>query len=450
MKENPPGLVGEIAQFIFDASPMPVKEIAQVAAIGLLAGIAGRAYNVSGTGLNQYVLLIAKTGLGKEAIAGGISKLIKAVRAFAPTALDFVGPTEIASPQALTKWLARQPCIYSIVGEFGLKLKEMSAPRAPAHIAGLKRALLDLYHKSGDGNVMGAMAYSKREDNTPVINSPAFTLIGESTPERFYDSVNEDVVTDGLLPRFSVVEYAGQRQKLNKSHGDVIPSQALTNRVAELVAHCAALSSTGRVQSVSIDPTASAVLDRFEEFIIEQMNSERVIARELWNRAWLKAAKLAALIAVGCNYINPSINASMAQVACDEINAQTVALISRFSKGEVGAIEGNEERQYQSVVRVIAEYSTINFDKLKPYLVPYDMHHARIVPASYVQRRLTSTAAFRGQGGGSKAIDRCLQRLLDADELRQIPKQDVQKRFGQSCRAFQISKPELFLDALDK
>jgi len=39
----PPGFLGEVAQFIYGAAPRPVPEIALAGAIGLLAGIVGRA-----------------------------------------------------------------------------------------------------------------------------------------------------------------------------------------------------------------------------------------------------------------------------------------------------------------------------------------------------------------------------------------------------------------------
>ena len=60
----PPGLVGEIAQFIYAQAPRPVPEISLAGALGMIAGIVGRAYNISGTGLNQYTLLLAPTGTG--------------------------------------------------------------------------------------------------------------------------------------------------------------------------------------------------------------------------------------------------------------------------------------------------------------------------------------------------------------------------------------------------
>src|SRR5690606_18570371 len=56
----PPGLVGEIAQYIYSTSIRPIPEVALVAALGLVAGISGRAYYTSGlpTGLNLYLILL--------------------------------------------------------------------------------------------------------------------------------------------------------------------------------------------------------------------------------------------------------------------------------------------------------------------------------------------------------------------------------------------------------
>ena len=119
----PPGFLGELAQFIYGAAPRPVPEIALAGAIGLLAGIVGRAYNVSNPpiGLNQYVLLLAPTGTGKEAIANGYSALMKSIRSAVPASADFIGPGEMASHQAVIKYMAGgQTSFVSLVGEFGI------------------------------------------------------------------------------------------------------------------------------------------------------------------------------------------------------------------------------------------------------------------------------------------------------------------------------------------
>ena len=97
-----------------------MPEIGLAGALGLVAGIVGRAYNISGTGLNQYVLLLAPTGTGKEAIASGIDKLMAQVIRTVPAASDFIGPGEIASAQAIIKYMSKGPTSFvSLVGEFG-------------------------------------------------------------------------------------------------------------------------------------------------------------------------------------------------------------------------------------------------------------------------------------------------------------------------------------------
>lgn len=459
----PRGLLGEIAQFIYDASPRPVREIALAGAIGFMAGICGRSYNISGTGLNQYVLLIAKTGRGKEAIAAGISKIVTSVAATCPTVREFVGPVEIASPQALTKWLARNPCVFSIVGEFGLKLKEMSAEHAPPHITGIKRALLDLYHKSAYGAVMGAMAYSKREENTAVVHSPSFTLIGESTPEKFFENINEDVVTDGLLPRFLLIEYQGDRLDLSERHAETFPPIPLTEAIICLVAHAQRAAATDMVNNVGMTPEAKRIFDDFEKWTTALINNRdpetnqklptkpNSVVSELWNRAHLKALRLAALYAVGCDHVFPCVTAEQAKLATDEIYWQTKALQARFDAGEIGGgavnAPANEEKQTDVMIHKIAQLAKGKATKGQ-YKVNEDMQRDRVFPFNLLLQTLRIYPVFKNdRRGASDAIRKIYQQLLDNDDLRELPKSQVQEKYGKSCRAFQISNPTRFVEA---
>ena len=112
----PKGLIGEIAEFVHAQSPYPCEEISLCAALALVSGICGKSYNVLGSGVNNYIVLIAKTGCGKEAMAKGIDQIINCVRKTVPTAVDFIGPAEFASPQALSKYLVNSsPSFVSIL-----------------------------------------------------------------------------------------------------------------------------------------------------------------------------------------------------------------------------------------------------------------------------------------------------------------------------------------------
>lgn len=460
----PPGLVGEIAQFIYMSSPRPVPQIALVAAIGLMAGICGRTYNVSGSGLNQFILLIADTGRGKEAISHGISKLMKVVKTSVPGSAAFEGPTQIASPQALSRWLSVSPCFYSIVGEFGLKLKAMSDPKAPPHITGLKAAMLDLYHKSGAGSVWGAMAYSKKEDNTAVVASPAFTLIGESTPLRFFENIDEDVVTDGLLPRFTLFSYEGDQVPMNKARAKVEPSFALVQKLGEVCAYVLSQTSLGNVHDVKLSPDAEEIMDKFEEYARNLINNRdpetgqkkatkpSSIVTELWNRAHIKALRLAAIIAVGMDYVNPCITADVAKAATNEIYWQTQSLKDRFDRGEIGGgainAQASEDKQTDAMVRIIG-----GFAKKKPasertdkYRVSDEMFKDKVFPFNSLLMRLQIYGCFKNdRRGPSEAIRRCYQQLIDNDDIREMPKDQILKLYGKRCRAFMISNPERFV-----
>jgi hypothetical protein len=41
-------------------------------------------------------------------------------------------------------------------------------------------------------------------------------MIGETTPERFYEVLDESMVAEGLLPRFLTIEYKGKRPASSK------------------------------------------------------------------------------------------------------------------------------------------------------------------------------------------------------------------------------------------
>lgn len=440
----PPGLLGEIAHFIFNAAPRPVAETAITAAIGLLAGITGRAYNISGTGLNQYLLLLAPTGTGKEAIAGGINRLLQSIRTSVPASAEFLGPAEFSSGQALAKTLTRRnPCFVSIVGEFGYKMQQLANPRASTSEIMLKRVLLDLFNKSGKNDVFGEVVSADKDKNSVAVNNPSVTILGESTPETFYAATDEHLIADGLLPRFMVIEYTGPRPKRNKNHHEVVPSLPLVERLAEISQYSMTLQHNQSVINVDVEPDALAFLDRIDELVDETINSTETDAlRHLWNRAHIKTLKLAALVAVGCDFLQPKITLEHAQWALNVVTTDIFGIVNRFTRGEIGK-NTSENKQSKLVLDVLKDYLTKNYAEVKGYGVDEKIHRSKIIPYSYVSRRIRGSAPFQNDRmGATHALKRVMQGLIDSGDIQEVGKQQLLQEYSFSGRGFVISHPD--------
>lgn len=444
----PPGLVGKIAQFIYAAAPRPVPEIALAGAISLMAGIVGRAYNISGTGLNQYVLLLAPTGTGKEAIATGIDKLMNAVIKTVPAAVDFIGPGQIASPQALIKYMSKTANSFvSIVGEFGLQLQQMGSVNAPPHLMGLRAMLLDLYNKSGEGKILRPSIYSDREKNTNSVLAPSLTLMGESTPEKYYEALHEGMISEGLLPRFTTIEYYGERPPLNQAHIFAQPSFDVIEQLSTICAHALMLNSQHKAIHVQIEPEAKKLYEDFDRHCDLNINAaDRDLRKQLWNRAHIKALKLGALVAVGCNPYDPVINLEVATWAQHLIVADVRNLLERFDTGEVGQ-DNDEDKQIAQVIRMAKAYLEAEWKDIEKYKTGSSkLHDDKIIPFSFLSKRLMQVGVFRkDRMGSSFAIKRTLKIMVDRGDLQEVSKATLEKSYGTQALCYAVANAKVFV-----
>jgi hypothetical protein len=425
----PPGLVGEVAQYIYASAVRPVREVALVAALGLVAGIAGRSYNVSGTGLNQYLLLVARTGTGKEDGPKGVERLLAALRPSVPAVDDFIGPGAFASGQGLIRTLDKQPSFVSMMGEWGLTLQMLNDPRAPSSTQLLKRALLDLYSKSGWNNVLRSTAYSDMEKNTSTVFAPALSFVGDTTPETLYSALTLGDVADGLLPRMTVVEYKGKRPHLNK-HNSTAPDAPLLDHLAALAQSALTMRNDNRNMPVPMDNDGTALLDAYNQDCDARMREDGVGvgALQLWNRAHLKALKVAALLAVGINHHAPVITGPVAQWSIEFVTRTTWDILARFEDGDVGNGEG---KQRNEVKRLIDSYFRMSTKQLSSYRAKKEWRDAGVVPYGFLAMRASSMPAFRvGFAPSSRQLKDLLDTLVASDWLGIVPKQQAREKFA--------------------
>lgn len=442
----PPGLCGEIAQFIYQCAPRPVKEIAIAGALGLMSGVCGRAYNISGTGLNTYTFLLAKTGRGKEAMGRGINKLVACAAKTVPAASNFIGPSRISSPQALVKFLSKTSNSFvSILGEFADTLKRMSNDSRNPIQQDVRIAMLDLYNKSGAGDVLGSLIYSDKDKNTDAFNAPAFSVIGEATPEKFYELLSKSMIDEGLLPRCTIIEYHGNRTQLNAHHDKAVPSQQLIDRFSALCAYALQLNNGNNVITVGIDKDAEKLINEFNIKCDNEVNKGDSVAGELWSRAHVKVLKLAASLAVGVNYIQPVINVECATWALQLITQDVLNLLGRFESGEIG-VNNVQNDQATDIKKVIKKYVSGSWDDAKKYAGCSEiLFQLKIIPHSYITACCRQRASFKNDRlGPVPAIGIAIKSLVDCGEIVELSPLDKKaKNLTERSRLYVISGMQL-------
>lgn len=441
--EFPEGLVGEIADYIYRSSPRPVREISLAAAFGLMAGICGSAYNVSNTGLNLYLAVLAPTGTGKEALQGGISRLMENVRAIVPAAPMFIGAGEYASPQALIKHLHKKSKNFvSVIGECGMWLKTLSDPNAHERHSGLRRLLLDLYGKSGQRSVLHPTAYADTDKNTDPIRQPAVSLLGESTAARFFECIDETLIAEGFVPRWLIIEYDGDRPPMNRTHAQVFPSNQLMDGMIKLTQYAIQLIDTMQSIHVSFTPEAQQMEMDFDAFCDAQINATGEEAlRNLWSRVHMKVLKIAALVAVGRNITTPVIDAYCWNYATALVLKDTNRMCRRYNSGQLAArIEASNTEQHQAIMDAIKMYMDSPSNSLEGYGVTQQMIDSMAIPYTFFSRKLGRRSVFyRDRRGSAVAIQRALDEAVNTGLLVLVPPNQSKQTYDYSGKLWVIA-----------
>lgn len=432
----PPGMAGALAGFIYNSAPRPVKEVAIVAALGWLAGVAGKAYMVPQSGLNIYLVLVARSAVGKEAMHSGISLLTRTLleKGFV-TASHFVDFTEYASGPALQKAVAANQSFLNISGEWGRKLRRLAHDNErDGPMQSLRTVMTNLYQKSGPQSIVGGLGYSNKEQNVASISGVAYSLIGETTPGTFYDALTESMMEDGFLSRFTIVEYNGDRPPMN-AMPQLYMDDELVQVCGKLTHQAAKLNEMHRNHMVQRTDEAKGIMDAFDAECDAQINKTlEENWRQMWNRAHLKALRIAALLAVADNPYEPVITPVHINWAIELIHRDIRIMQRKIEDGDVGQGDSTRERKVLSFCK---EY--LGKPLPKGYGIGDGMHAQGIVPRKYFQIRTQRMSAFTSHKlGATKSLDDTLRSLCDSGYLMEMDKMKAAESYGFQGRCFRI------------
>lgn len=424
---RPPGIIGDMADYFYWQAQRPVREIALVSAIAAFAGIAGRQFNTpTDAGLNLYCVLLAKTSTGKEAMNHGISRLFAAAKHNVPAIENFLGASGIASGPALQRQIEKHPCCLSILGEFAHLLTNMSANNAAPHYVSMRGTFLNMYTKSGRGNVFHPSVYSEKEKNIAAVAEPAFSFLGECTPGLFFECLSEDSIASGLLTRFFIIQYHGDRVAANKTRYPD-PPRELVSQFCDFAALTLGHQRANKVVNAQFNERTQFLSETFDAMCDEEIrNNESGVTRDLFGRGHLTALKIASLYAISRNPYHPEIQESDWMAAQALVTNSINNIVRKFRRGEVGKLKETSEKALQLVrdqVKIYIEKHVQTGKIPTVYKVTEEMLRNGVMPYTFFQSKLASRPEFNPQYGlkGSTLLKTLLKDLCDQGLLAEVP-----------------------------
>lgn len=423
----PSGLVGEIAQAIYDFAPVPVAEIALTGALAFMSGICGRCYNFNGAGLNMYYLLVASSGTGKEAMKEGIDMLYYEIGK-GKSGIDcsnFRGPMKIASEQAIIKHFSdsRSKSLLSIYGEVAKEFEKIKNANKASTGFDFQDILLKFYSMSGHGKVLDESIYSDRKNNAGGIENVSFSFLGQSVPKRFFDTLTDDMILNGLIPRFVVVEYSGPCGYLSENMKRADP--ALVERLQDFISNAIMLNEENQILQVKVEDEAKNYLREIMKYCTDYKNStENEVIKELWNRVHFNIQKLAAIVAIGRNAYDPCINSDDVSWAYDFVKKSVHLLTSKVEEGELGGKSENVSmgQNLHKIMRIVRRWYTEEFTAAEKKTKRYaELKKEGVIPMQYIQQR--AAAAMKDQ----HTFKGTIEALISSGELIRLSHADKDK-----------------------
>lgn len=162
------------------------------------------------------------------------------------------------------------------------------------------------------------------------------------------------MMEDGFMSRFLIVSYDGERPLPNKEPPPELLPEDLT-QWADLVRQAIRYQTpidTPPPCVVEVSADAYEKLERFELHCIDSVNAtDDEAERQVWNRAHLKAMKVACLLAVADHYLYPQIQMEHAAWALALVRQDIAVFQSRKRNGDIGTDDSARERKLVAFMR---------------------------------------------------------------------------------------------------
>jgi len=330
---RPSGIIADIADYITRTAVRPQPLFSMVGALSLVANVMGRKYETeSGLRSNLYLVAIGATGCGKNHARSCIKKILAAA-----DLEDNLGGEELASGQSILSRASSTPNVLFQLDEFGMFMKSVQSPNSGSHLASILSILMKLFSSAGD--IYVGTEYANHDKRPRVtIEYPCIGVHATSTGETFYDALESKHVLSGYLNRLLVVETPIDRPERNRKK----VNRDIPHVILEWCSVAANPAGAGRGNLSGVNPAtplmvvktadAATMFDQYDERIdvaIRETSGSGLDS--LYNRAWEHADKVALVLAVAENPVEPVVKKEHAEFAIAFVDWSIACLVHQVN-----------------------------------------------------------------------------------------------------------------------
>jgi len=303
-----PGFIAQVMDFTLAHAPYPNVGLAFCGAMALQSYLAGRKVCDSGDlRPNIYLLALASSGTGKDFPRKVNSRVL-----FEIGHVSALGD-KFASGEGIQDALARTSAMLFQNDEMDGVLRQINLDRENKRES-IPNILLTLYTSANDVYPIRVKAGQKEAAH---IDQPHLTLFGTATPQYFYESLSQRMLTNGFFARLIIVDIGKRGEGQSPGSARHLPESIL--QTARWWAEYQ--PGTTRKNLLEVHPEPRVVLcspDAKEAIDALQRRTEREydlaharndeVSRVAWSRTHENAKKMAMLYACSENYEDPVIS----------------------------------------------------------------------------------------------------------------------------------------------
>ena len=350
------GVLGEMRDWILATSPFPNRRMAVMAAFATLSGTTARhLYTPTGLGLGLVMAMLARTTVGKDAPLTAVAKIL-----YAAGLGHMSQPAKSFTVSGFEQGLINSSGACVATGdEIGENLlARILSKKAMSHETMMKTFIMEATGQQDDSAPFALTKRSRNgsRDAAPIqtLDGILFTMLGASTPKRFFETLSNGNVTDGLLGRVLTIN-ADPKPEENEAPFIRVPDS--------VIAALRAIGETGYTGKLNLGgmpiydrvraqwtPEGKARYDLLGKRIDALLATEPPY-EELYGRAKANALVLATLLAISRDHIAPMVDAPDIDRGAAMVMESIAATIAGLGDATGGTPYGEMVRDIETYVR---------------------------------------------------------------------------------------------------